>query len=406
MSRRAFSMQAYLALARNRAAGAVAWTPPEGQTPRRPGGCLWIHGDDRLHSRSLAALAARLLQQRPELTVVRTGEWDGAQGTVALPQETMSDARRFLEAMTPDVCLWAGRQLRPALIAAARRQGVTLILADPGTGPLDSPAPRWLPDSVPATLQFFDHVFLPDAEAERRLARASLPAERVSLVGRLTETTLPLDCSETLLSRLLGDLAARPVWLGARTRGIEAAYVIEAHRRATRYAHRLLLVLVPQGPEDAEEARRAAEESGLRFCNWDAGDSFDEFTQILLCEGPEELGLWYRLAPLAFLGGSLVSGFGGTDPLEAAALGTAILYGPNVGQHLDAYTTLVGAGAARIVRDVDTLAGAVSQLVAPDRAAAMAHAGWDVVSQGAAATDPVIAKIAESFDARARAERA
>jgi 3-deoxy-D-manno-octulosonic-acid transferase len=222
--------------------------------------------------------------------------------------------------------------------------------------------------------------------------------------GPLTETALPLDCDDAVLTRLLTDLGPRPVWLGARTRGVEAAYVIEAHRRAIRYAHRLLLVLVPETPADAEQALAAAQDSDLRLCQWDSGDVLDENSQILLTEGPEDLGLWYRLAPLAFLGGSLVSGHGGTDPLEAAALGTAILYGPNVGAHLSAYTTLVDAGSARIVRDVDTLAGAVSQLVAPDRAAAMAHAGWDVVSRGAAATDAVIAELAQCLDARARGE--
>ena len=104
------------------------------------------------------------------------------------------------------------------------------------------------------------------------------------------------------------------------------------------------------------------------------------------------------MAPLAFLGGSLTAGHGGNDPFEAAALGTAILYGPNVGQHLAAYSLLVEAGAARIVRDADSLTSAVSNLIAPDQAAAMAHAGWDAVTAGAALVDSVIAEIVERLD--------
>ena len=124
----------------------------------------------------------------------------------------------------------------------------------------------------------------------------------------------------------------------------------------------------------------------------------DETTQMILTETPGELGLWYRLAPLVFLGGSLVPGHGGEDPLEAAVHGTALLYGPNVGRHLPAYSRLAEAGAARIVRDFDSLSAAVSQLIAPDRAAAMAHAGWDVVSQGAALTDELLTLAGDWLD--------
>ena len=106
----------------------------------------------------------------------------------------------------------------------------------------------------------------------------------------------------------------------------------------------------------------------------------------------------YRLAPVTFLGGSLVSGVGGRDPFEAAALGSAILYGPNVGRYLAAYSRLASVGAARIVKDAETLAGAVQRLSAPDQAAAMAHAAWEVVTQGAEATDRLLDLLQDTLD--------
>lgn len=394
MARHGFSLQTYLTLARNRAAGAPPYAPV-GERP--PGPLIWVQNGDRARSATLATLLARVQQQRPEINVLKTGTWhpDDAE---PLPQETLSDARLFLDSWRPDLCLWSDRNLRPALLSAAAESRVPLFLADPGGAPFTTDAPRWLPDAVPATLDLFHTVFVPDAEAERRLPRSALPLSRLRRIGPLSETTVPLDVDETQHDEVMTIIAGRPVWLAARTRGHEAAQVLEAHRRATRYAHRLLLVLVPGDPEDAATAAEAAEASDLRLCRWDEGETLDESTQVLLCAGPEDLGLWYRIAPLAFLGGSLVPGHGGMDPFEAAALGTAILYGPNVGGHLSAYSRLVETGAARIVRDIDTLAGAVSQLVAPDRAAAMAHAGWDVVTRGASATDAVIGPMLDALD--------
>jgi 3-deoxy-D-manno-octulosonic-acid transferase len=106
------------------------------------------------------------------------------------------------------------------------------------------------------------------------------------------------------------------------------------------------------------------------------------------------------MAPVSFLGGSLVAGHNCVDPLEAAALGSAILYGPRVGKHLQSYSRLAAAGAARIINDSAALGMAVSRLVAPDQAAIMAHAGWDVISEGAALTDRISDLVQDTLDLR------
>ncbi len=146
-------------------------------------------------------------------------------------------------------------------------------------------------------------------------------------------------------------------------------------------------------------------EGGFRTRSWDVNEEPDDTTQILIADDPEDLGLFYRLAPVSFLGSSLASGQGGRNPFEAAALGSAVLYGPNVRQYLPFYTRLANAGAARIVNDAQSLATAVTRLVAPDQAAAMAHAGWDVISQGAEQTDRIIAMVQDTLDQSERGAR-
>ena len=74
---------------------------------------------------------------------------------------------------------------------------------------------------------------------------------------------------------------------------------------------------------------------------------------MLVSEDTKELGLWYRVAPVTLMGSSMVSGEGGRNPLEAAALGSAVLYGPGVRDYLDSYSRLAQAGAARGLRRPD-----------------------------------------------------
>ena len=110
------------------------------------------------------------------------------------------------------------------------------------------------------------------------------------------------------------------------------------------------------------------------------------------------MGLWYRVAPITFMGSSLEAGQWGRDPNEPAAHGSAILYGPNVRRYLSGYSRFAEAGAARIVRDADTLAAAVQRLIPPDQSAAMAHAAWDVASQSAGVTDKILDLVQDTLD--------
>ncbi|MHA7867596.1 MAG: 3-deoxy-D-manno-octulosonic acid transferase [Salipiger thiooxidans] len=400
MSRRPFALQAYLAFARGRPAAAPA------MLPRPDGPLIWAHAERPETARALSALAARMQSQRPEITALLTWPSDGPdpaldpRGCLAqpLPPDSASDAQSFAAHWRPDLALWTGQRLHPALLSRLSDAGTRLMLLGARNEPWQTPAPLWVPDSAAATLALFDRIFAEDDAAVRRLRRAGIPDQHLRRAGPLTETTPPLDCDPDLHEEMAQLLSGRPVWLAARARAEEAPDILQAHRRATRLAHRLILLLVPATREDGAAIEALARDSDLRVARWENGEIPDENCQVLLTEDASELGLWYRLAPVAFLGGSLRPGHGGEDPLEAAAHGAALLYGPNVGRHLSSYTRLVEAGAARIVRDFDTLATAISQLVAPDRAAAMAHAGWDVVSQGAALTDEVIALAFEWLD--------
>ncbi len=398
MPRKPFSLKAYLALNRDRPGAVPHHTD---LIDRPPGRLLWVHADTLSRHRALISICQRIRQQRPRLIVLATGPDPMPEPGMlhtGLPQETMTDTRAFLDHWAPDLCLWASQALRPALLHLTAERGCGLTLVDADDREWTTPAARWLPDLAPATLALFDTVLATNAQSERRLRRLGLAPERLAVAGPLTEAALPLDCSVRLHEELAALLVGRPVWLAARLLAHEAGVVLSAHGRASRLAHRLLLVLVPASAQEAASIAAQAEATGFRICHWDAGEMPDENTQIILTSGPEELGLWYRAAPLAFMGGSLVSGQPSHDPLEAAALGSAILYGPAVGRHLASYSRLAEAGAARIINDADSLATAVSQLIAPNRAAAMAHAGWDIVSAGAAMTDRVVELVLDRLD--------
>ncbi|WP_239995089.1 3-deoxy-D-manno-octulosonic acid transferase [Rhodosalinus sediminis] len=381
--------------------------PPEAPPPRPEGELVWIHVTGAARRAPLLRLGQRLRELRPGLSLLFTADGEvtpparlpDAAAWQALPPDAPGAAQRFLAHWAPDCCLWSGGAMPRALMAAAAQAGVPLFLVDAAEADLDRGARAWWPPvGRRPELRRFDAALARDEAVARRLRRAGMAAEAISVAGPLQEGGGPLPCDEGELQHLAGALAGRPVWLAAMTQPGEVASVLQAHRAAMRLSHRLLLILVPDRPEDGPAAAEALAAANLPTARRTAGERPEDTTQVYLADTRGEMGLWYRLAPVTFMASSLEAGHGGRDPYEAAALGSAVIYGPNASGHLDAYARLVAAGAARLVSDATSLSAALSQMIAPDRAASMAEAGWAVVSAGAEVTDRITDLVLDTLD--------
>ena len=163
-------------------------------------------------------------------------------------------------------------------------------------------------------------------------------------------------------------------------------------------AHRMLLVLSTTTPATTAKALKLCRDEGWKTANWDDGEFPDASCQVVITENPEELGLWYRLAPVSFLGHCLAADSKGISPLYAAALGSAILHGPEVSGYRDIYASLAEAGATQIVNDADSLSTALAYLLAADQVALMAHAGWATMSEGAEVSNQIINLLQQVLD--------
>ena len=221
--------------------------------------------------------------------------------------------------------------------------------------------------------------------------------DRIETVGFLQEGTAPLTCSQAERDMLAEELAARPVWLAAGAGADEFAILTGVHQQVMRRSHRLLLILAPQDPNEGPLLARKLESEGWVVGLRSLEDEPEPEVEIYIADVPGELGLWYRLAPTSFLGGTL-SGGPVRNPYEAAALGSAVLYGPRPGPWRESFERLRDAGAARCVSDKQDLTRAVEELLAPDHVARMASAAWDVTTNGAQATDRVVELVLDTLD--------
>lgn len=375
----------------------------------RPEGELaWFHAASVGEALSLVELVRRLRARRPRLSVLVTTGTVTSAAVLAerLPEEVMHqyapvDLRRavraFLDHWRPDLAIWTESELWPSMVIETHARGVPMLLVNARMSARAHRGWRWMPSAAAALLGRFRLVLAQDEDTARRLRRLGVRRDRLEVTGSLKEGTGALPCDEGERALLAGMITGRPVWLAASTHPGEEEIVIEAHARAARSAMGLLLILAPRHPErgDALEAMIGA--AGLSVARRSRGELPRPETEVFLADTIGEMGLWYRLAPVSFVGGSLVE-VGGHNPYEPAALGSAILHGPHLANFADIYERLAAARAAVRVADGRSLALAVTETLAPARAAALAHAAWETASSGAEVTDRVIAAILAELD--------
>ena len=407
---RSVSLSAYLSLSRRRSGPArPAASLSDQQVGRPEGELIWAHATSETRAASLIQITARLRAQRPGLHLLLTLAPDLALPQqprdfvipVSPPEENPELVDVFLDRWRPDLCLWTGGQLRHALLDAAASRKVPMFLIDADESGFDAGRWRWLPDLSKGSLRHFDRILASTGNSANRLLKMGVPAGSITITGPLMEGCAALPCNEKARDRMARVLDGRPVWLAAMAQPGEVQMIQAAHRAALRSAHRRLLILVPDDPAEGDAFTQSLRNDGWRIAQWSRDEYPEETTQILVADTRGDMGLWYRLAPISFMASSLEPGHGGQDPFEPAGLGSAILYGPNVSRHMSAYTRLSSAGAARLVRDADTLAAAITLLTAPDQAAAMAHTAWEVATAGAEVTDRVMEMIQDTLDLRA-----
>jgi 3-deoxy-D-manno-octulosonic-acid transferase len=341
-------------------------------TTRRPSGRLvWLHGASVGESLSILPLVERLRAERPDVAVlVTSGTVTSAEllarrlpaGAIHqfLPVDTPGGAKRFLDHWRPDMAVFVESELWPNLLLTAKARGVKLALVSAKLS--DKSYARWQarPFAAHELFSGFDLILAQDGRAaDRLIGLGGMVAGEADL--KFGSAPLPVD--EASLASLRARLGDRPMLLAASTHPGEDEIVLGAWRAlpANKDYGRPRLVIVPRHPERGLTVADLALAAGATVCL--RSREPDGSAEVIVADALGELGLWYRLADLALVAGSLVAGIGGHNPLEPARVDCPIVSGPHVENWLTAYADLRAADGVAFA-DASVLSARLSDLLA------------------------------------------
>jgi 3-deoxy-D-manno-octulosonic-acid transferase len=367
--------------------------------PRPAGRLIWVHGASV--GESLAALPLiEQLMARGNAVLVTSGTVTSAammqarlpKGAIHqyVPLDTPRAVSRFLDHWRPTAGLFVESDLWPTLLLEARQRGIKLALINARISERSAARWRWVPSMARALLSTFDLVLAQDEDFAARFR--ALGAAKVTNGGSLKADAPPLACDPAALAALKAAIGARPVLLAAQTHPGEDETILPAHDLLRNDFPDLLTIIVPRHVERGRDiavlcggrtvARRAAEEAVT-------GE-----TAIYIADTMNELGLFYRLAPFCFLGGTLVA-MGGHNPLEPAILHRAVLAGPSRANAAKAFEAVLGAQGFGAVHSAGDIAREAKRLFSNSE---NARAAGEAAARGAATLAGAVGKTIAALD--------
>lgn len=382
---------------------------------RPDGPLIWAHAASVGETNALLPALEALLAQRGDLSILLT---TGTVTSAALagkrlpgrmlhqfvPIDTPQHVARFLDHWRPDLGLFIESEVWPNMILGLTGRRIPLALVNARMSARSQS--RWSKADKSARALFgrFDVIVAQsDAMAERFRA---LGGRRVIAAGNLKIDAPPPPVDQKALARLKELTAGRPILVAASTHDGEEETIAAAHRTLAQRLPGFLTIVVPRHPERGTMIAEMLRGKGIAIAQRSTRTEPAPETGIYVADTLGELGTFYALSPVAFVGGSLATR-GGQNPIEAVRHGAVVLTGPNWENFREAYTALIGSSGAIEVRDADQIADAVVKLYTEEGEMARRRAGAEAalasLSGALSRTTPEIFKL---LDARLQQEQA
>ena len=347
---------------------------------RGSGPLIWFHAASVGESLSVLALITRMGVALPRAQFLITSGTETSARLVAqripprtvhqfAPLDAPGPMKRFLKHWRPDAAVFVESELWPQMLRRTRDSGARMAMVNARLSEASMAQWRKMPKLSRYMLDVFDLILTQNDAMAGAMVALNAPADRVARGINLKSMAGALPIDEDALFEARAALGHRPVWVASSTHPGEEETVLKAHKLLLKRHPDLCLILAPRHPERGDQVTGLIAGAGLSLTRRSRGDA--PGGQVFLADTLGELGTWYALTDVVFLGGSLRP-IGGHNPYEVAQSGAAVLSGVHVTNFAETFAEMETHGAARLVADAEDLAQKLQDWFSDEEARAKA----------------------------------
>lgn len=336
------------------------------------GPLIWFHAASVGESLSVLSLITAMGEQLPRARFLITSGTATSANVIKLrmpprtdhqfaPLDAPGPVGRFLDHWRPNAAVFVESELWPQMLSRTHARGTRMVLVNARLSKNSQAAWQKRPQTARFVLNCFDLILTQNDEMAQAMVDMHAPNDRVARGFNLKSLSDPLPKDPSVLAQMRTSLKGRPVWVAASTHEGEEELVLQAHENLLSNHPDLLLILAPRHPERSAKVAEICHSLGFSTAIR-SHDQMPQHEPVYLADTLGELGNWYALTKVIFLGGSLFP-IGGHNPFEVAQAGAFTLSGPHVANFAESYTEMTNLGAAEIVDTADALSDAVNKLL-------------------------------------------
>lgn len=386
-------------------------------TPMQKGG-IWIHAVSVGETRSVFGFLKGLKTRYPDLPVTLTNS--SFQGAIhahefcpiafqhqMLPLDYPFAVNRFLSQIQPKLVIMVETEIWPNLYHACQQQNIPVVLINARLKDRSLAAyKKWGGTAIQNALNQTAFIGAQSQMDADNFAKLGVLSEKVKILGNLKSD---IQISDNLMNQVAAwqtenKAHNRMIWVAASTHAnpengeSEESLILKAHQQLLKTQPDALLILVPRHAARFDEVATFIEQSGLSWQKRSHQAAIKEQTQVYLADSLGEMMLWYALADIAFIGGSLVP-FGGHNILEPASVKTPVISGPHFHNLTSMFTPFIEEKAISIVNSSNELAEHLNNLFTKkEKAAQQSETAFNIMQNQTGALDATLQEISKLLD--------
>lgn len=278
------------------------------------------------------------------------------------PLDKITYVNNFLNFFKPDLAIWVESELWPNMIEQTHKRKIPMILLNARISDKNYFKRSLYKLFAKPLLNKFSLILPQEKKDLLRIKKLTNNHDKIKYLGNLKLASPLLPYNQQELTNLQTKLASRTIFLAASTHLGEEEIIADIHNKLRQTHHNLLTIIVPRHPHRGTEISESLTiNKKLSVATRSNNAPITQKTDIYLADTIGELGLFYRLANLALIAGSLVK-IGGHNPIEAVQLDCAIITGPFIYNFSDLYKDLlinkaiiISKNQKDLIRNIDNL---------------------------------------------------
>ncbi len=377
--------------------------------PRPAGPLVWMHVASVGEAQSIMSLINLMLSQNKQLNILVTSVTKTSAEILLqkLPDRAFHQyapvdhpdwIRSFLDHWHPSLALWAESELWPSMLTFLKKRHIPAALINAHMSPKSFRNWKRAPNLARNLLSSF-LVILAQSKQDAEFYSEFTP-HNVVVTDNIKYAAQPLTADDAQMRALETAIADRPVWLYASSHDGEEELACHVHKELSIRFPNVLTILAPRHPDRRDDLVQTVTGNALKTCLRGPNKKLPSpDDQVYIVDTMGELGLLYKIAPLAVIGRSFShDGGGGHNPIEPALLGCAALHGPYVQNSQELYDEMDAAGAAMLVKEKENLAAMIKRLLSnPDELAQLQKAGFEFATAKANVLEKVLYELEPVF---------